>query len=50
LTWAPLAAEVLAAWIDGTPMPLESDLLDAIDPARALVRQWRRAGQAAMSD
>ena len=42
LTWAPLAAEVIAAWIDGTPIPLESDLLDAIDPARALVRRWRR--------
>lgn len=42
LTWAPLAAEVLAAWIDGTPMPLEAELLDAIDPARALVRAHRR--------
>lgn len=44
LTWAPLAAEVIAAWIDGTPMPLEADLLDAIDPARGCVRRARRAG------
>lgn len=43
LTWAPLAAEVLAAWIDGAPIPLEADLLDAIDPARWLVRAVRRS-------
>jgi tRNA 5-methylaminomethyl-2-thiouridine biosynthesis bifunctional protein len=43
LTWAPLAAEVLAGWIDGTPLPLEAELLDAIDPARGLVRAARRA-------
>lgn len=43
LTWAPLAAEVLAAWIDGAPIPLEADLVDAIDPARWLVRAVRRA-------
>jgi tRNA 5-methylaminomethyl-2-thiouridine biosynthesis bifunctional protein len=43
LAWAPLAAEVLAGWIEGTPMPLEAELLDAIDPARGLVRAARRA-------
>jgi tRNA 5-methylaminomethyl-2-thiouridine biosynthesis bifunctional protein len=42
LAWAPLAAEVLAGWIEGTPMPLEAELLDAIDPARGLVRAARR--------
>ena len=41
--WSPLAAQVLAAWIDGAPLPLESDLLDAIDPARVQVRDARRA-------
>jgi tRNA 5-methylaminomethyl-2-thiouridine biosynthesis bifunctional protein len=45
LTWGPLAAEVLAAWINGTAMPIESDLLDAIDPARTRVRQVRRSQQ-----
>jgi len=40
--WAPLAAQLLAAWIDGAPLPLESDLLDAIDPARFQVRNARR--------
>jgi tRNA 5-methylaminomethyl-2-thiouridine biosynthesis bifunctional protein len=43
MTWAPLAAEVLAAWIDGLPMPIESDLLDAIDPARFMARAHRKA-------
>ncbi|MBL8330310.1 MAG: FAD-dependent 5-carboxymethylaminomethyl-2-thiouridine(34) oxidoreductase MnmC [Rubrivivax sp.] len=43
LTWAPLAAEIVASWITGAPMPLESDLLDAVDPARALVREARRS-------
>lgn len=46
LTWAPLAGEVLAAWIDGAPMPIEADLLDAIDPARWLVRSVRRGSAA----
>jgi tRNA 5-methylaminomethyl-2-thiouridine biosynthesis bifunctional protein len=42
ITWAPLAARVLAAWISGAPMPLESALRDAIDPARWQVRRARR--------
>ena len=43
LIWAPLAAQMLCAWVESTPMPLEADLLDALDPARWLVRQARRA-------
>ena len=43
LTWAPLLGEVLAAGVAGTPQPLPSDLLDALDPARGLVRRVRRA-------
>lgn len=42
LIWAPLAAQMLAAWMEGTPMPLEADLLDALDPARWQVRQARQ--------
>lgn len=41
LTWAPLLAEVLAAWVEGGAFPIEADLLDALDPARWLVRQRR---------
>ncbi len=42
LTWSPLAAQVLAAMMTGAPVPLEADLLDAIDPARFLSRANRR--------
>lgn len=41
LTWSALAGETLADLIEGEPPPLESDLLDAIDPARFLLRQMR---------
>ena len=43
LTWGPLAGEILAAWVDDAPMPEEADLLDAVDPARAVVRRARQA-------
>lgn len=42
LTFAPLLAEVLAAQIEGTPLPVETDLADAIDPARIALRRLRR--------
>ncbi len=42
ITWAPLAAEVLASGITGSAAPLESSLLDAIDPGRFLARSARR--------
>lgn len=42
LTWAWLAAELLASRLEGEPLPLESDLADALDPARFLLRALRR--------
>jgi tRNA 5-methylaminomethyl-2-thiouridine biosynthesis bifunctional protein len=39
---AAFGAEVLAAAIAGAPLPAEADLLDAIDPARFLTRDFRR--------
>lgn len=44
IAWAALAAEVVACGISGAARPLESSLLDAIDPARFLARQARRPG------
>ncbi len=44
LVWTILAAESLASRIVGDPMPLEKDLLAAVDPARFLLRQHRRGG------
>lgn len=42
LTLAPLLGRLLAAQITGTPQPLERDLVDAVDPARWIVRAARR--------
>jgi len=44
ITWAALCGQVLAAEVTGAPLPLEASLVDAIDPARFLVRQQRRPG------
>jgi tRNA 5-methylaminomethyl-2-thiouridine biosynthesis bifunctional protein len=42
ITWSALGAETLASAITGAPAPLESSLLDAIDPGRFVARQVRR--------
>lgn len=42
LLWSTLAAEILAATIDGGAAPVETDLLAALDPARFLRQQLRR--------
>jgi tRNA 5-methylaminomethyl-2-thiouridine biosynthesis bifunctional protein len=41
LTWATLAAELIASQIEGEPLPIERDLADAVDPARFLLRALR---------
>ncbi len=43
ITWSALGARILTSWVSGAPSPIEADLLDAVDPARFLVRQVRRA-------
>ena len=43
ITWAALAARLLAAQIAGSPWPLEASLADALDPARFAVRAIRRS-------
>jgi tRNA 5-methylaminomethyl-2-thiouridine biosynthesis bifunctional protein len=42
ITLAPLLGRLLAAQISGSPLPLERDLVDAVDPARFRVRAARR--------
>jgi tRNA 5-methylaminomethyl-2-thiouridine biosynthesis bifunctional protein len=44
LTWAPLAAELLAAGLEGEPLPLEANLAAALDPGRFQLRQRRVKG------
>ncbi|MES2902527.1 MAG: FAD-dependent 5-carboxymethylaminomethyl-2-thiouridine(34) oxidoreductase MnmC [Pseudomonadota bacterium] len=50
LAWAPLAAELLAARLDGEPLPLESDLAGALDPARFVLRARRQGSRAGSSN
>lgn len=42
ITWAALAGEVVASYVSGAAMPVESSLLDAIDPARFAARKQRK--------
>jgi tRNA 5-methylaminomethyl-2-thiouridine biosynthesis bifunctional protein len=46
LTSAALGAQVLAAWVCDTPMPVDTDLLDAVDAARYRARAARRGAGA----
>lgn len=41
LIWAGLGAELLAAQVEGEPLPLEASLVDALDPARFVLRARR---------
>lgn len=53
LTWSVLGAELLAAQIDGGPLPLEADLAAAFDPGRFVLRalqHGRMPGQGAAPD
>ncbi|MEP7101940.1 MAG: FAD-dependent 5-carboxymethylaminomethyl-2-thiouridine(34) oxidoreductase MnmC [Burkholderiales bacterium] len=43
ITWSALGAQVLASCVTGAPAPVGASLLDAIDPARFVSRQVRRA-------
>ena len=42
LTWAAFGAELIASLVEGEPLPLESDLTDAVDPGRFALRRARR--------
>lgn len=46
LVWAALAAELVACEISGEPLPLPRDLVAALDPARFLTKNTRRAASA----
>lgn len=43
LIWAPFAAELLAASLEGEPLPVERALADALDPARFALKASRRS-------
>ncbi|MGS0742105.1 FAD-dependent 5-carboxymethylaminomethyl-2-thiouridine(34) oxidoreductase MnmC [Glaciimonas sp. GG7] len=41
LIWAPLAAELLAAQLNGEPLPMEAELAATLDPARFILKAQR---------
>lgn len=41
LVWSTLAGELIAAGLEGEPLPLEAELIEALDPARFLLRPPR---------
>lgn len=43
LVWSTLAGELIAALLEAEPLPLESELIDALDPARFILRPPRLA-------
>ena len=43
VVWSGMTGEILASMIEGEPSPVEGDLLDAVDPARFLLRDARRS-------
>lgn len=42
LVWAPFAAELLVSKLEGEPLPVESELAAALDPARFALKEHRR--------
>ncbi len=44
LVWAQQLAEALVCQLEGEPMPIETDLLNAVDPARFALRKIRQTG------
>lgn len=44
IVWSALMADLLLSRIEGEPLPLEMDLVDALDPGRFLIRPARRPG------
>ena len=43
IVWSALMADLLVSRLEGNPLPLENDLVDAVDPGRFLLAAKRRA-------
>lgn len=44
IVWSALMADLLLSRLEGEPLPLEMDLVDALDPGRFLIRPPHQAG------
>lgn len=45
IVWSALMADLLVSWIEGQPLPIENDLVEAVDPGRFLVKAAGRQQQ-----
>ena len=43
IVWSALMADLLVSQIEGEPLPLERDLVDALDPGRFMIKAARSA-------
>jgi tRNA 5-methylaminomethyl-2-thiouridine biosynthesis bifunctional protein len=43
IVWSALMADLLVSRLEGEPLPLETDLVDACDPGRFLLKAARRS-------
>ena len=43
IVWSALMADLLVSRLEGEPLPLENDLVDAIDPGRFMIKAARHA-------
>lgn len=43
IVWSALMADLLLSQLEGEPLPLENDLVDALDPGRFLIKTARQA-------
>jgi tRNA 5-methylaminomethyl-2-thiouridine biosynthesis bifunctional protein len=50
LTFAALAGELIAAQLEGEPLPVERALAEAVDPGRVLLRRLRRGAAGLRTD
>ena len=42
IVWSALMADLLVSQLEGAPLPLERDLVDALDPGRFLIKAARQ--------
>ena len=50
IVWSALMADLLVSQLEGEPLPLERDLVDALDPGRFLIKAARYPGGELPSD
>ncbi len=50
IVWSALMADLLVSRLEGAPLPIENDLVDAVDPGRFLLKPHGRPQEEADFD